>query len=164
MQKKPFCKVANTPSGTKSPSHTGEVVLCSRPSASKFPNTKDPKAMDAFQAVMDDVHDKTIEYVTNLAQKLNVKLDTADDIYYLRTRSYHTEEKEQYLIDMDKAGVTDLAVGSGDEWDSDRYLSYAAQKRGVNKESLIGERARLAQERFDAILAEVKSSVGTESP
>lgn len=47
----------------------------------------DPIAMEAFQEAMDEMSDRTSDYVGRLALELNVSGECASDIAYLRTRS-----------------------------------------------------------------------------
>lgn len=122
----------------------------------------DSAAMADFQRAMDAVEDETNNYISKLAKELAISECAADDVYYLRTRSYHTQEKEDYIIEMHRSEISDLAILSGEEWDKPRFLEWATKRRGVNPSSLIGERTRESQARFDAIKVEVKTDLGIE--
>ncbi len=65
----------------------------------------DPAKMEEFQQVMNAIHDETNEYIQNLAKELGVSEGCAADVWYLRTRSRHTPELEQILIELHKAGT-----------------------------------------------------------
>lgn len=71
-----------------------------------FTVSVDPNTIDweEFNDTMNEYHSKIIEQTKKEAEKLGVKLDTAYDIIYLRGRSRWTQEKEDYLISLDKAG------------------------------------------------------------
>jgi hypothetical protein len=60
--------------------------------------------MDDLNKVMDKWQDAMIEDQYQIQSKLGVSASTASAIQYLRSRSRWTEEKEQELIDRDKAG------------------------------------------------------------
>lgn len=64
----------------------------------------DTEKMIEFQDVMDSVQNATVDYIRQLAKELDVTEACATDIYYLRTRSRHTEELEQKLIQMYRDG------------------------------------------------------------
>jgi len=55
---------------------------------------------DNLQAVMDKVHNETVDYIQSLAKELNVSEGCAWDVWYLRGRSRHTPELEKELIEL----------------------------------------------------------------
>jgi hypothetical protein len=61
--------------------------------------------MDEFQAVMDDVQDEYIKMVEEWSESNGVSADCALDVFYLRTRSRWTQELEDELIRLHKAGT-----------------------------------------------------------
>lgn len=65
----------------------------------------DPKKMEEFQEIMNKVHDETNAYIHKLANELNVSEACAMDVFYLRTRSRHTPELEQHLIELHAQGT-----------------------------------------------------------
>jgi hypothetical protein len=58
-------------------------------------------AMNAWQ-------DEQIKYIQQIAEELNISDYWAMQIAYLRTRSRHTQELENQLIDMARNGATGL--------------------------------------------------------
>ena len=63
------------------------------------------KGMAAFQDFMNDLQDSTNNYIVELAKELNVSITCARDVYYLRTRSRHSEENEKELIRLHSIGA-----------------------------------------------------------
>lgn len=64
----------------------------------------DPAAMKEFQAAMDEWQDAVLDEHKKIELEYGVSAPTANAIYYLRSRSRWTEEKEQELIDRDHWG------------------------------------------------------------
>lgn len=64
----------------------------------------DDEKMDAFQKAMDDYHDELNKLIEVEAKKLGISDLDMGDIYYLRTRSRWTQEKENYLIKLAREG------------------------------------------------------------
>jgi len=62
------------------------------------------EAMDALNDFMDEWQDAMVKYILEEAKRLGVSDKCAGDIIYLRTRSRWTQELEDELIRMDKAG------------------------------------------------------------
>lgn len=65
----------------------------------------DPKAMQAVNDFFSAVQESMVEESKNLAVELGVSLSCAVDVQYLRTRSRWTEELEEELIALHKAGT-----------------------------------------------------------
>lgn len=61
------------------------------------------KLMD-LNEIMSLFQDEQALYITQLAEKLNVTEHCAQDVAYLRTRSRHTQELEEQLIELHKSG------------------------------------------------------------
>lgn len=59
---------------------------------------------EEFMQALDESQERMIEVENNIREAFGVSPDTASAIFYLRGRSRWTEEKEQELIDRDKAG------------------------------------------------------------
>ena len=72
------------------------------------------EAMDEFQKVMDDYHDETNRLIEEEANKLGISFFDMADIWYLRSRSRWTQEKEDYLIKLAKEGKELPNVLAGD--------------------------------------------------
>jgi hypothetical protein len=64
----------------------------------------DPEAMKEFQGMMDGLSLATIKYEQEVENELGVTPEYAMAIVYLRTRSRHTPEMEQRLVDMCRRG------------------------------------------------------------
>jgi len=64
----------------------------------------DPDKMIEFQKLMNKIQDENTNYCRNLAKTLGIPYGWATDIWYLRTRSRWTQELENELIRMAKAG------------------------------------------------------------
>jgi hypothetical protein len=64
----------------------------------------DQEAMKRFDDAMAEMQDEHWKYVENTAKELGVSDGAASDICYLRTRSRWTQEKEDYLVRLAKAG------------------------------------------------------------
>jgi hypothetical protein len=78
----------------------------------------DPKEnIDPVNKVMSDVQDAWVKEMEQIAEDLSVSQDVARDIWYLRTRSRHTPELEQQLIDAYRSGkpINSVKVCNG-EW------------------------------------------------
>ena len=58
-----------------------------------------------FQSVMDDYHECLTNDIKKLASELNITLECATDVFYLRTRSRHTPELEAELIRLHRVGI-----------------------------------------------------------
>lgn len=69
--------------------------------------------MDEFQEFLDKVAEETINYISELAQKLNITEACAEDVWYLRTRSRWSQELEDKLIELHKAGTPPNIMGFG---------------------------------------------------
>jgi lysophospholipase L1-like esterase len=65
----------------------------------------DPAKMMDFQKTINEMHDASIERIKNLAKELNITESCAMDVWYLRTRSRHTPEKEAELIRLHRDGT-----------------------------------------------------------
>jgi hypothetical protein len=75
-----------------------------------------PEKMEEFQELMDKINDKIVIYVQNLAKELNIPESLAAGLYYLRSRSRWSQEKENKIIDLHrKTGVTEFRILSGEE-------------------------------------------------
>ncbi len=64
----------------------------------------DPKKMEAFQEVMDAHHDEMLKHYDEVATELGISSDYSIVVVYLRGRSRWTQELEDELIRMSKAG------------------------------------------------------------
>ena len=64
----------------------------------------DPEAMDEFQKAMNAYWDEMNNLITEEADKLGIPYGAMSDIFYLRTRSRWTQEKEDYLIKLTREG------------------------------------------------------------
>ncbi len=62
------------------------------------------KDLNALTELMNKAQDEIVKYIDQLAIDLGVDYSAAEDIYYLRTRSRHTQEKEDYLVWLAKNG------------------------------------------------------------
>jgi protein-disulfide isomerase len=67
-------------------------------------STEEGKA--AFNAVMDAWQDEQVQYIQDLAEELNISDYWAMQVAYLRTRSRHTPELEQKLLDLARSNTT----------------------------------------------------------
>ncbi len=76
----------------------------------------DPAAMNEFNKAMDELQEAQYEYIKAEAVELGVSEHCASDIVYLRSRSRWTQEAEDELIRMDKAGE---ALPNIFEWPSE---------------------------------------------
>lgn len=74
----------------------------------------DPEAMEKFQEAMDDYHDQQYKLVAAEAERLGIPIDPMFDIWYLRSRSRWTQEKEDYLIQLAREGKELPNVLAGD--------------------------------------------------
>lgn len=61
--------------------------------------------MGDFQAMMNEIHDATMDYISKLAVELGVDEVCAAEVWYLRSRSRHTEALEAELICLHRAGT-----------------------------------------------------------
>ena len=59
---------------------------------------------DAFNEIMSDYQKEQLEYIESLAKELDVSVECAEDVNYLRSRSRHTEELEAELIRLHQEG------------------------------------------------------------
>jgi hypothetical protein len=64
----------------------------------------DPEAMDVFQKAMDEYHDELTHLIKKEAEELGIPIGAMSDVWYLRSRSRWTQEKEDYLIRLAKDG------------------------------------------------------------
>ena len=64
----------------------------------------DPEAMEQFQEMMDSVHDSYGEEIENIRTTLGLSDACAMDVFYLRSRSRWTQELEDQLIALHRAG------------------------------------------------------------
>ena len=64
----------------------------------------DDKAMDAFQKAMDAYHDEMDKMIAKEAKELGIDVGAMNEIWYLRSRSRWTQERENYLINLAKEG------------------------------------------------------------
>ena len=64
----------------------------------------DSENMNAFQELMDKMQDETNKQIASLAKEKELTIPCAMDVWYLRTRSRWTEEKEAELIQLHKEG------------------------------------------------------------
>ncbi len=64
----------------------------------------DHQKMKDFNKAMDALQDQTIAHIRDEAKKLEINESDMSLIFYLRTRSRWTQEKEDYLIELSKAG------------------------------------------------------------
>lgn len=73
--------------------------------------------MDAVNNVMVSIQDAWVREIEQIAKHLSVSDQVASDIWYLRTRSRHTPELEQQLIDACHSGrpIDSIKVCNG-EW------------------------------------------------
>jgi hypothetical protein len=60
--------------------------------------------VDEFTEVMNEISHELVNYTQEIAEEFGVSLDTAGAVVYLRSRSRWTVEKEEELIQRDKAG------------------------------------------------------------
>ncbi len=58
-----------------------------------------------FQVLMDHIHDETEKAIQILSEELDISIDCARDIIYLRTRSRHSSELEKELIRLHDIGT-----------------------------------------------------------
>jgi hypothetical protein len=63
------------------------------------------ESFDNLQEANDQHTDELQEYFGELAAELEVSVECATDVWYLRTRSRHTPELEAELIKLHKAGT-----------------------------------------------------------
>jgi lysophospholipase L1-like esterase len=64
----------------------------------------DPKAMDAFQKAMNEYYDDLTRTIEKEAEELGIPIGAMSDVWYLRSRSRWTQEKEDYLIRLARKG------------------------------------------------------------
>lgn len=60
--------------------------------------------LDAFCKAMDDQQEQWSKEILELQKELNVSYNCASDVWYFRTRSRHTKEKETELIKLHAEG------------------------------------------------------------
>lgn len=65
----------------------------------------DPEAMQVFNDFMDQVNQSNVNEIHRIEEELRVTEQYAAAIWYLRTRSRHTPELEQQLINMCNEGI-----------------------------------------------------------
>ena len=66
----------------------------------------DPEKMEEFNKVMVKYQDAVVEHVTKLAKELGVREGTAQNIWYLRSRSRWSQNLEDRIIKADQAGIS----------------------------------------------------------
>lgn len=64
----------------------------------------DPEAMEEFQKAMDEYHDEMVQEISEEANKLGIAFLDMSTIWYLRSRSRWTQEKEDHLIKLAQEG------------------------------------------------------------
>jgi lysophospholipase L1-like esterase len=64
----------------------------------------DEKAMEEFQKAMDDYHDEMNRQISEEAHRLGIAFLDMSTIWYLRSRSRWTQEKEDHLIKLAQDG------------------------------------------------------------
>ena len=64
----------------------------------------EPEKMKAFQELMNNQACEMNQHIREVAEKLGVSEGVAQDIVYLRTRSRWSQEKENHLLALAKAG------------------------------------------------------------
>lgn len=64
----------------------------------------DEGRMEEFQEAMDALYDSMNKEIEELARELDVSEACAQDVWYLRTRSRHTQELEEELIQLHRDG------------------------------------------------------------
>jgi hypothetical protein len=67
-------------------------------------SVNNPEALDRFQEAMNVHQDEMDKMITAESDKLGVSFSDMSDIWYLRSRSRWTQEKEDYLIKLAKEG------------------------------------------------------------
>lgn len=63
-----------------------------------FPDAGDTDAMNSFQGMMDEINAANDRDIKAIADDFGIGQSQAADVWYLRSRSRHTPEKEAYLI------------------------------------------------------------------
>jgi hypothetical protein len=74
----------------------------------------DENSLEKFQDVMDVWVEAEVEYEEKVMKDLGISHKAASAICYLRTRSRWTQEKEDYLVKLDKEGKELPNVLAGD--------------------------------------------------
>jgi hypothetical protein len=69
-----------------------------------LPGNPTKEQMRAFSEAQAAAFDETWEYIKQEAEKLKVNEEDMSLIYYLRTRSRWTQEKEDHLIELSRNG------------------------------------------------------------
>lgn len=64
--------------------------------------------------LMNEIQDATANYISVEAERLGISEGAMADIFYLRTRSRWTQEKEDYLIHLALSGQTFPSILSGE--------------------------------------------------
>lgn len=64
----------------------------------------DPEAMDEFNKAMDKYQDEMSRQISEEANKLGIAFLDMSTIWYLRSRSRWTQEKEDHLIKLAQEG------------------------------------------------------------
>lgn len=70
----------------------------------EMPDPANIEAWDAFQKLMDQVHDENMKTIDKIGEAYGIDWSYASCIWYLRTRSRWTRELEFKLVDMAKNG------------------------------------------------------------
>jgi len=64
----------------------------------------DPKQLEHFNKVMQEVHDAIEKDIQQISSEFGISYEAACHVQYLRSRTRWTQEKEDYLIQLDKEG------------------------------------------------------------
>jgi hypothetical protein len=78
------------------------------------PENMSQEDWDKFNALMYKVQDGYQEEIDNIQEEHQISSACAAAVWYLRSRSRWTEEKEQQLINMDRRGEPIPNVGAGE--------------------------------------------------
>ena len=60
---------------------------------------------NSFQSAMNEYHQGLCDEIENISKELNISYACARDVVYLRTRSRHTQEMEERLIQLHREGT-----------------------------------------------------------
>lgn len=69
---------------------------------------------DQINAVLSQVQDEAVVYIKSEAERLGIDERYMSDIFYLRSRSRWTQEKEDYLISLAREGKPFPDILSGE--------------------------------------------------
>lgn len=70
----------------------------------EIPNPEDKEAWGKFQLLMEDIQNQHEVAIIELAKEMQVSHECASDILYLRSRTRHTPQLEEELINLHRAG------------------------------------------------------------